>query len=396
MPQDLIFKQASSIINELNSQATGTTTIAPVDLTQFMSMADTLLKTGYDPVIQSISQVLGKTIFSIRPYKSKFDIIRKSSTQYGNHVRKLQVCDKPFEDDARVPLEDGSSVDMFKVNKPDVLQTNFYGADVYEKSLTYFKDQLDNAFMSPEDLVSFTQMYTQNANDLIAQADENTQRAVVANMIMATVKSWGSSTHKNKRVIRLITEYNEETGEQLTPETVKAPENYPNFIKWAYAKIRSIASLMTERNNQFIAHPAGKNLNRHTPYENMKMLISAPELYSIESRVLTDLFNDRYMKLVDYEVVNFWQSIDSPTDISLLSSYYDEASGTIKQMTSEEGIGDVFAVIFDEEALGVTRVNEWNSATPLNAKGGYTNFFWHFTNRYWNDFSENCCVFILA
>ncbi len=56
---------------------------------------------------------------------------------------------------------------------------------------------------------------------------------------------------------------------------------------------------------------------------------------------------------------------------------------------------NVVGVLMDEEAAGYTVVNEWSAPAPFNARGGYTNIFWHFTDRYWNDFSENCVVFML-
>ena len=32
---------------------------------------------------------------------------------------------------------------------------------------------------------------------------------------------------------------------------------------------------------------------------------------------------------------------------------------------------------------------------PFNARGGYTNFFWHFTDRYNLDLTENAVVLVL-
>ena len=55
----------------------------------------------------------------------------------------------------------------------------------------------------------------------------------------------------------------------------------------------------------------------------------------------------------------------------------------------------VFGVIFDEDAAGYTVVNQWSASAPFNARGGYTNIFWHSTDRYWNDFTENAVVLLL-
>lgn len=70
-------------------------------------------------------------------------------------------------------------------------------------------------------------------------------------------------------------------------------------------------------------------------------------------------------------------------------------SGAIVQPTAAVSKNNMFAILMDEEAAGVTNVNEWSASSPFNASGGYSNMFWHFTDRYWNDFTENCVVFAL-
>ena len=51
-------------------------------------------------------------------------------------------------------------------------------------------------------------------------------------------------------------------------------------------------------------------------------------------------------------------------------------------------------MIMDEEAAGYTIVN-YRTHTIYNPKGEYTNIFWKFTDRYWNDFTENAVVLLL-
>jgi hypothetical protein len=55
----------------------------------------------------------------------------------------------------------------------------------------------------------------------------------------------------------------------------------------------------------------------------------------------------------------------------------------------------IFALIFDREFMGRTSVNEWAQATPLNPRGGYSNWFFHTTERYFVDNFENSCLFLL-
>ena len=131
---DMGFNQLATVLNSIVSQATGTAQITPADETQFISVAQVGLKTGYDPLMTAVSQVLSKTIFSVRPYQAKFKGLQADAVRYGNHVRKLTTIDKAWEEDDRIKLTDGSAIDMYTVNKPEVLQTNFYGENVYQKS----------------------------------------------------------------------------------------------------------------------------------------------------------------------------------------------------------------------------------------------------------------------
>ena len=386
---DLTFNQLSTVLNSIVQQATGKQAQQVTNTAEFVSVAQTALKTGYDPVLQAISQVLSRTIFSIRPYTRKFGGLMVSNQQFGNIVRKLNIADKDWENDSRFELTDGSGVDMYKVNKPTILQTNFYGANVFEKSLTIFKDQLDCAFSSPDEFGRFVSMTMTNASDMIEQAHENLARATLANFIGGKISGDAAS------VIHLLTEYNTITGlgTPLTAETVYQPANFKPFMQWVYSRVASLSSLMTERTQKFHINVTGKEISRHTPVNKQKVYLYAPARYQTETMVLADVYHDNFLRMADNETVNFWQSIDKPDEINVQPVYL-QTDGTLK--TGEAlNKANIFGVMFDEEAAGYTVVNQWSAPTPFNVKGGYSNIFWHFTDRYWNDFTENGVVLLL-
>lgn len=388
MPSTLSFNQCATLLNAINQQATGRTDITPTTATDFVSMATTVLNTGYDPVINAISQILSRTVFSVRPYSRKFRGLFMDSQRWGNHVRKLQVVDKNAEEDDRLKLVDGESVDQQKVNKPSVLQTNFYGANVYQRSVTIFRDQLDSAFSSPDEFGRFISMVMQNVSDLMEQDHENMARLTLANFIAAKVKA------DTGNVIHLVTEYNGVTGLTLTSETVKQPENFVPFMKWAYARIKTISGLMTERSIKYHMNIDGKPISRHTPRDRQKLYMYAADVNEIEASVLSSVYNDSYLKGMDYETVSYWQSIDTPMDISVKPCYIDSA-GAVVNAPDNVVQSNILGVLFDEEAVGITTVNTWSAPAPFNARGGYTNTFWHYTDRYFNDLTENGVVFLL-
>ena len=380
------FEDASAILNNIRQQVTGESSIAPVNTADFVSVGTTLLQSGYDPVLNAITQMVTKTIFSIRPYSRKFGGIKVDSEMWGSIVRKLAVADKAWEPNAEFDLVDGQSIDHYKVSKPDVLELKFYGAEDFSKHYTIFKDQLNNAFSGPAEFGRFMSMVVQNVSDMIEQNFESVARMVIANYV-------GGKKVANNGVVHLLTEYNAETGLSLTATTVFAPANFGDFMKWVYARIDTLTSLMTERSNKFQIQVTGKEITRHTPYEYQKVYLYAKLMNDMKARVLSSTFNYGFIEYADVEEVNYWQSIDSPMAIDVTPNYLD-TDGSIKT-GAEQNITNLVGVIFDREALGYTVMNEWSATTPLNASGGYWNTFYHFLMKWWVDYSEKGIILLL-
>lgn len=384
----LTIEQTSAVLNDVLAQVTGSKTIGTVTPENFVSVATTVLKQDYDVTLKAISQVLSRTIFSVRPYTRKFKGLEADSIRFGNHVRKLNLSDLPFENDQRYTLEDDISVDMYKVRKPKVLQVNMYGQETFQTHYTVFRDQLDVAFSSMDEFGRFLAMVAQNLSDTIEQAHESLARATVANFINGKVK--GDAPN----VIKLVTVYNDMTGATLTPDTVKQPQNFVPFVKWMYGYISSISSLLTERTVKYHINVTDHEIARHTPASMQSLYLYSPELNNIRTSVLSDVFNPDFLKLAYTEQVNFWQSIDTPMGINNKPEYL-LPDGTTKVEAEAVVTSNVFGLMCDVEAMGYTVVNQWTATTPFNAAGGYSNIYFHFTDRYWNDFTENAVVFLL-
>lgn len=394
--------QAGTILNELVQQATGQATITAATPGEFVSVAQTALKNGYDPLLNAMSQMWGRTIFSIRPYTRKFSGLEMSMERWGNATRKLSIADQPIEDDARFkwpvgydakqtenPLGNGESVDMYTLQKPDILQVNFYGQSVYENKFTIFRDQLDVAFTSPDEFMRFNSLVTGNRSDKLEQYRETIARGILANYIGSIL-----SEGQNERVVHLLSEYKAETGlTDLTAQTVYQPSNFPSFMQWVYARIATISRMMTERSEMFQTVINEKHVMRHTPANRQKVYLYSKAMDQFDAMVKANSFHDNYLRYTDYEGVNFWQSIDTPDSINVTPSYTD-TTGAVKTGAATEQAG-IFGVIFDEDALGYAQVNAWNALTPFNAKGGYWNEYDHANFRAIMDMTEKGVVLLL-
>lgn len=387
------FNDAAVLLTSIVSQATGKTAITPTNLQEFISVGTTALSVGVDPLMQAISQVLGRTVYSVRPYSEKFSGLRADALRWGNHVRKLSIADSDWESDQRFYesagdfLDNGDSVDMYKIRTPNVLQTNFYGQNVVQKSVTIFRDQLNVAFSNPEDFMRFVSMIMTNVSDQLAQAREATARMALANFV------GGKYILGAGHVYHLIDEYNRATSQSLTPITVYNPANYATFIRWVYGFVKTISDRMTERSVIYQQNVTGKAISRHTPKARQKFYVSAPDLNRMDAEVLSVTFNEDRLNLGEVESVGYWQSINDPTTVSVSPSYM-ATDGTITA-GSAQVVENIFGLLFDEEAVMIQSVNEWSAPTPFNPAGGYTNTFWHQSNRYLNDFSEKGVLFLL-
>lgn len=390
---DMGFNQLATVLTSIVGQATGKNNLTATDTSSFISVGKLGLETGYDPLNAAISQILSRTIFSVRPYSRKFKGLEMDQMRFGNHVRKINFGDTGFAEDDRIKLADGYSIDQQVVKKPAVLQTNFYGENVYQKSITIYKDQLDCAFSSPEEFGRFVSGVMQTVSDELEQARENTARATVSNLIAAHYYLDNQSATTGC-VCHLLTEYNAHTGDEVTAATVFNPDVFPNFAKWLYGRLATLSRMLQERSAlyhlQFTDKPV---IMRHTPLDRQRLYMLAQPMDQISANVLSSVFNDEYLRMMPREEVSYWQAIKDPASIKLTAGYVGANGEETSHSVTLDSI--VFGVLMDEEAAGYTLINQWSQPAPFNARGGYTNYFWHETQRFYNDFSENAVVLLL-
>lgn len=397
---DMTFSQAATLLNAVVKQATGQTPAAniatPADL---VAVAQTALKTGYDPILNAVSQVWSRTIFAARDYRTKFDELEMSLQRYGNAIRKISPVSGLMGDDQRYtwpvaydavghsgnPLGNGESVDMYKINKQDVLQTNFYGTAVYEQDYTIFKDQFDAAFSSADEFMRFNAMNMTERNNDRESFRENVGRVLQANFIGGLIDE-----NQTTRSINVLTAYNDATGASLTVETIYQPENFIAFIRWLYAYINTLAKMMSERTQMYQTIINNKPILRHTGKENLRVALATQFCEQIKSMVASNIYNPGDLSLPQYKEVNFWQTPETPLSVDITPVYTDN-TGAVKN-GSEVKKAMVIGLIHDVDALGYARVNPWSATTPLNIKGGYWNETYHETIKTISDNTEKAVV----
>lgn len=402
MPSAFTIEQASTVLNDVYEQITGKPISAITSPADFVSVGQTLLQTGRDPVLNAISQMWSRSIFSYRDYKAPMNTLEMDLDRYGNAIRKLSPVAREMADDESFiypvaydavnyplnPYGDGVSVDMWEIAKQKVQQMNFYGTAVYQQKYTIFKDQLDNAFSSAEEFGRFNAMMMTERNNEKEQYKEAVGRGIQLNFIGALLDEANTD-----RVIHLLTEYNGVTGLSLTAQTVMQNTNYVPFIRWAWARIKTLIRLMGTRSFRFQTVVNNEPILRFTRPENMRVALLASAYDQIETMAMSDTYHDDYLKGVTFESVDFWQSIDSPDEISVTPVYTDN-TGSVATASAVSQTG-VFGILHDRDALGYSMVNSWSAVTPLNIDGGYWNESYHARIKTIQDNTEKAVVLLL-
>lgn len=387
----LTYNAIGTILNQIVTQATGKAQITPTNTSEFTAVAQTGLLAGYDNLMGAISQVLSKTVISTRPYSRKFQGLEADNIRYGNHVRKINYVDREWEDGSRLPLTTGVPVDDQAPTLDEVLQTNFYGQNDYEIPWTLFSNQIDVAFQNADELGAFISGKLQNISDMTEQKHESMARMILANLIAGVI-----SINNAPQIVHLVTEYNAYVG-NTTPKTLtelRVSSEYPAFVKWIYGRIAQISAMLTERSLIYHQNVTDKEISRHTPYDKQNVYLLSEERFQMEARVLADTYHDNYLKLADTAILNFWQSITSPNEINVTPTYMG-ADGSLVTPETAVDQSNVFGLITDVEAAGYTIVNQRTTSAAYNGKGEFQNFWLKFTDRYWNDFTENVVVLLL-
>lgn len=392
--QGPVFQDASTILSEIYKGVTGQDLSNPIaNTSDFVSVAETVQRTGTDPIMRALSQTLSRTIFSIRPRSARMLGMQQDLIEYGNHVRKVSYEDNEPQTDPAWSLTNGKSVDQQVVQTPKILQTNIYGISTYCRQMTRFETQIKNALMGPEELMEFYTGLVTHINNQIGTDGEAFRHNLLANWMTGKTKTNAPG------VIYLLDEYNAQTGKKLTAATVYAPENFSDFARWGYARIRDVSDLLRDRtvywHQLFTNHD---QLLRHTPYNYQNLYLFSATQYQFDARVLSDTFNTSYNQYRNFEMVPYWQkySPDFADRASVQATPMITNSSGESEVSAAVGLTNVFGCILDRDALGYTIVDTSVDPSPYNARGRYRNTWFHYAFRYWTDFTENGVLFLLT
>lgn len=390
----LTAKQIFTIVNEVALQAMGSKTMAVVDNAGLVALGNTVLGNNdtKNNFINALTDRIGRTIVSFRAYHSHFPDFERDSIEWGNILQKLKIGMPNAEEDQSYNLEDGTSIDMYKINKAKVNQLLFSTETPWQTHITVHLDELEKAFVDYSAMGAFISGMFGEVQNRIELAMENLSIDCVNNYMAEMIKR---KAERPSRVINLVTDYNTAMG-LATTEALKPKDalNTPAFLEYVVRRINTISSTMeymTSGMYNDTAFAGGDTQNdiysRHTPKSEQRMMLHIDLVNSLKTNVNSKAFNMKEVAIdLDFKTVPFWQSIKTPDGINV-----KPASGGTAIVQSS-----IMGILFDREAMGTFKKKYTSLTSPINAAGKYYNVFYHMIEMYYNDLTENAVVFLLA
>ena len=392
------------IVNAMSAEMFGqNNTLTAFNTSTFATVGEAMLRTGYENTVGALSSVIGKTIIAARPYRGKFRIIMKVPQEFGLITRKISFYATKLEESKdwntdinATQIVDGASIDPWTITKTYPLEINFVGLKVTQKNYTIFRYQLKQAFKDEASFGSFVSgLLVRIANDLEVMMDAE-NRLQVLNAIGATYNV-GAARQK----VNLTAAFNAFYGTTYTA-TQLLSTYFDELMKFFVMRIKSDMSLMEEENELFHIYPAknddGGNalsLTRHTAPADRRLLLYMPRIRQAEATIFPSLFDSSYLRLDQFEGVEYWQNPNVPEAVSVTPNQLNTTTGQ-SENGSAVALDHVFALLFDRDAL-VTSVHVEDVLTsPVNNKGSYYNVTYHWGKDHMLDQTENMILYYLA
>lgn len=384
----LTINQCYDIVNEISKQSYGEGAIKAVNRQGLISLGDKVLSstTDKEKFMDNLTNLIGKTIISNRPYTGARKNVVMNLLEYGSITRKLHV--KPIK------AEKNSSWGEYNIgdpvhgrgnyNPPQALQFMFESRSVYQFPITLPDHQLNTAFESAEGLNSFISAVYVEMENCINQSLDDMINLCVNNFIAEKILYSRKEGVKGQHAINLLAVYNEAYETTLTPaNALKDLE----FLKFSGMLIRNTIKKMATRNMLFNT----KGLLKHTSADYLNVFLLSEYVSAHSTYLQSNTFHKELVELPNFSEVLYWQGLGENGTIADCSTISMITESTGETLTQSYIIG----LLCDKEAVGVLYHRKEGKAEyiPYNE---ITQKWEKVETGFFNDLAENGVVFYLA
>lgn len=412
-----------AIINAMSAEMFGqNATIQAIDESSFASVGESILQSGVENVINTLSLVCSRDLVAIRPYKAKFRLINElDSGMFANRIRKISYYaknavptgasntqlfaenlgegfDNGVHYDSSTPPVQQSVESMWLQSTPVVYQAWFGGGIEWQYPYTLYENALKSAFRSGEEWAAFLNGFLVSAANDIETEKEAFSRLTVLNMIAGVADLTADMPGS---FVNLTTGFNAKFGTSYTT-TVILQQHFPEFLAYFVSVVKTISDKMENRSTLYHWSPT-KTVNgvsyvlpRQTKKVDQRMMMISEFWNDAEALVMPSIFNDQYLKLDQFEKIDYWQNINDPTAVSVTPAIPDTSDPSAQISGAAVSLSTVLGVIYDKDAIMVDFHLEDVSSSPLEARKHYRTVWNTINKNPLNDFTENIVVLYMA
>ena len=405
MPNYFYPQDVYPIMNSLVKQISGQDTLKVTDTTSFVSAGKSILDQGYENVMNALSVLVSRTIVAAKPYKGKFKLINEERDAFDNRARKISFYSKLTQasgmfntqlyTNVGAGLDDTSGAGSQWEQNPSIpVEKYFFSSYTYDFEHTEYISQLQIAFTSETSFLDFLNgMRTEIMNDM-EQQKEAKNRVLVLDRIAGTKLLVDKGELGAECAVNLTAEFNAEHGTSYTTQDL-LEDHTVAFLEFFLARIKNDSDMLTNRTALF-HDPMTKtisgvdyNVLRHSPKSSQKLIYNS-RIFNQIKLSLAEIFHPEMLELPNGEGVQYWQSVSDPYAVDIKPALPEGAP------TSEVSMAIVIGMLFDTDALISNIRYDSMLSTPINARHGFRNEFWHFLASSWNDYSENAIVYYMS
>ncbi len=384
-------EQIYGLINTITDEMLGDSVVVNEDLSNIVDVGTAIENSvGYDNFVRSLVDHVGRMVFVDRVYGGRAPSVLVDGWEYGSILEKISVALPEAQENEVWELQDGQSYDPNIFVKPNVTAKFFNDRVTFDIQLSITTKQVKSAFDNVSQMNSFVSMlYTSVNNSATIKTDALVMRTI-NNMIGETLYSEfpnGQYTGvSGVRAVNLLNLYNDTLPSGSTALSADDFMHSPDAIRYSILVFKNYIDRIKVMSTLF--NMGGQE--RFTPDDRLHIVMLSEFANSADVFLQSDTFNEQYTALPRAERTVYWQGsgIDYGFDATSAINIKTSAGHTINA-------SGILAVMFDRDALGVANVDRYVTS-QYNAKGDFTNNFYHYTQGMWNDGNENFIVFYVA
>lgn len=379
--------QIYEILNTVVKETIGDSVIVEEDLSNVVQVGSAIFGADrIDNYVKTLVDRIGQTIFVARKYEGNSPSIFMDNWEYGSVTEKVRCNLLTAKENKSWELENGIAYPAHVFYKPTIGVKYYNDMVTFEVPISIAETQVKSSFNSASELNSFISMiYNAVTQTFTVMSQSLAMRAI--NTLMA-IKIDNKTNHSGG-VIHLLTDYNSETGENLTATNALTSTK---FLQYVAETVMLTANRMKTMSKSFSIG----DFSTFTSLENQKLVLLDKLSTSLDVYLNSEVFHNEYVKIGSHDTVSCWQgtgangayNFEDISKIKIKHPAITHADGNVVEQSN------IVGCLFDKYACGISLYNR-RTTSEYTASGEFWTNYNKEDARYFIDINENAVVFLL-